>query len=213
MTESTLRDRGEVAAYLTGFLTGRTDEHTGLVRAGLGLTEVHAAEQPALDYAALVLVTAEALGGQPEAALPAAGAVELVRAALALRASIRAAEKAGRFQEQLWQAWGMPRTLNAADAMVSLAHLLVLELGERSLAAAAVLDQAVLDLTEALTSGDLATSTVLIHLGVGLGAVAAGAPYEWRSDHDPTRVIDQLPEQARQRVEGAVTRLAERTPW
>lgn len=207
MTEIEARHRGEIAAYLTGFLTGRAPEHTDLVRVGLGLAETDAAEHEALDHAALALRTAEAMGSTAEQALPAAAALELVRSAFVLRAAIAAEEEAGRFAAEVWQPWGMPRTLNAADAMVSLAHLLVLELGASSLRAAGLLDDGLLALTEAMHGEPAGAGAVLAHLAVALGAVSAGRGYTWRADHGAEAVARELPSAARDAVLAGLRRV------
>jgi hypothetical protein len=170
--------RDEVRRYLSRTLDSRPLQHTPLVRAGLGMAEGTTTDESRLDYAAFALAISEAFGHDARGALPAAAAVAFVTAAVGIREDLKLEEASGSMTSH-WRRWGMPRTLNAADAMISLAHLSVLDLGtDRGLAAARLLDEATLLLSEALyESGQGAgdTSSGLLALAAGLAAIASGS--------------------------------------
>jgi geranylgeranyl pyrophosphate synthase len=170
--------RSELVRYLTRFLDGRGDEHIVLVRSGLGLTE---GRQHELDCALFALAATEALGTEAARVLSGAIAVEFLRGAARVREELWKEAREGAFQTPLGRAWGMPRTLNAADAMISLAHVAVLGLdGGSELASARVLDDAVIELAETLQEqpgddkGRGGTRIVLFGLAGAMASVAAG---------------------------------------
>ncbi|WP_354644738.1 polyprenyl synthetase family protein [Kitasatospora camelliae] len=101
------RDVRDVAAYAFGWC-----DLDGTARAaggGKGLRP------------ALALLTAEAVGGRPEAAVPGAVAVELVHVFSLLHDDIMDGDEQRRHRETAWKAFGVGRALLAGDALLALA--------------------------------------------------------------------------------------------
>ncbi|MCC6237163.1 MAG: polyprenyl synthetase family protein [Dehalococcoidia bacterium] len=104
--------------------------------------------------AAGVLLAAEALGGDPARAVPAAAAIELVHNFSLLHDDIEDRSERRRDRATLWTLIGVPQAINAGDGMHALARLALLRLAARGfedatvLAAALELDQACLRLVE-----------------------------------------------------------------
>lgn len=102
----------------------------------------------------LCLLACQAVGGEPQRALPAAAAVELIHNFSLLHDDIEDNSPTRRHRTTVWKIWGEPQAINAGDGMFSLAHLALQRLSERGLpddrvlAACRVFDQACLTLCE-----------------------------------------------------------------
>jgi geranylgeranyl diphosphate synthase type I len=102
----------------------------------------------------LCLLTCQASGGDPEQALPAAAALELVHNFSLVHDDIEDQSDLRRGRPTVWKVWGMPQAINAGDGLFALAHLTMQCLAARGvlprrvLTALEILDQACLALTE-----------------------------------------------------------------
>lgn len=76
----------------------------------------------------LTLLSTEASGGEWEHALPAAAAVELVHNFSLIHDDIEDNSPLRRGRPTLWSKWGIAQAINAGDAMLSLAHIAMLNL-------------------------------------------------------------------------------------
>ncbi len=147
----------------------------------------------------LALMTAQAAGGDPASALPAAAAVELIHNFSLIHDDIEDRSPTRRHRPTLWTWVGEPQAINAGDAMFVLAHLAMLRLQrhdlppDRIIQAMEVLDETCLRLTQgqfldmdfetrsnvtldaymAMITGKTAA---LIAASSVLGAIIAGAP-------------------------------------
>jgi len=81
----------------------------------------------------LVLMTAQAAGGDPSDALPAAAAVELIHNFSLIHDDIEDGSPTRRHRPTLWTWVGAPQAINAGDAMFVLAHLAMLRLREKNI--------------------------------------------------------------------------------
>lgn len=101
----------------------------------------------------LVLLSAQAAGGDWQQALPAAAAVELVHNFSLIHDDIEDQSPTRRGRPTVWSRWGVPHAINAGDTMFTLAHLELYQLrktlsAETTFRAAQALDQTCLELTE-----------------------------------------------------------------
>ncbi len=100
------------------------------------------------------LLACQAVGGEPQQALPAAAAVELIHNFSLLHDDIEDNSPTRRHRTTVWKIWGEPQAINAGDGMFALAHLALQRLSEkglpddRVLAACRVFDQTCLALCE-----------------------------------------------------------------
>jgi geranylgeranyl diphosphate synthase type I len=100
------------------------------------------------------LLACRAVGGEPQQALPAAAAVELIHNFSLLHDDIEDNSPTRRHRITVWKIWGEPQAINAGDGMFSLAHLALQRLSEkglpddRVLAACRIFNQTCLTLTE-----------------------------------------------------------------
>jgi geranylgeranyl diphosphate synthase type I len=78
----------------------------------------------------LVLLTCAAAGGEWGRALPAASAVELVHNFSLIHDDIEDHSPLRRGRPTVWKKWGIPKAINAGDAMFALAHLEAIRLAE-----------------------------------------------------------------------------------
>lgn len=105
----------------------------------------------------LCLLTCEAAGGELRQALPAAAAVELVHRFSLVHDDIQDRDAERHHRPTVWKVWGEAQAINAGDAILALAHLVVLRLAEEGvpapsvLAAARVLDERTLEMVEGQT--------------------------------------------------------------
>ena len=101
----------------------------------------------------LVLLTNAAAGCDWRRALPAAAAVELVHNFSLIHDDIQDNSPLRRGRPTVWKQWGIPQAINSGDAMLTLAHLVLLRLSETSpaevaLQAMQILQSACLHLTQ-----------------------------------------------------------------
>jgi geranylgeranyl diphosphate synthase type I len=152
----------------------------------------------------LLVVLACAAGcGAWEQALPAAAAVELVHNFSLIHDDIQDNSPLRRGRETVWVRWGIPQAINAGDAMLTLAHLEVLRLGQTcspdiTLLAANILQNACLQLTKGqfldMAYEDLSNlslelywqmvsgkTAALLAACTELGALVASAPLDCRA--------------------------------
>jgi len=78
----------------------------------------------------LVLLTTQSAGGEWKKALPGAAAVELIHNFSLIHDDIEDNSPLRRGRPTLWTKWGIPLSINAGDAMFTLAHLSLLRLQE-----------------------------------------------------------------------------------
>ncbi|MDO8532388.1 MAG: polyprenyl synthetase family protein [Dehalococcoidia bacterium] len=101
-------------------------------------------------HATLCLRVCEALSGSHTPALPAAAAVELLHAALAVHEDMQEGSPERRGRPTVWWTWGPAQGIATGDALYALARMAVLSLGEaglppdRALRVAGMLDEACL---------------------------------------------------------------------
>jgi geranylgeranyl diphosphate synthase type I len=80
----------------------------------------------------LVLLSTQASGGNWKDALPGAAAVELIHNFSLIHDDIEDNSPLRRGRPTLWVKWGIPLSINAGDAMFTLAHLSLLDLMKKS---------------------------------------------------------------------------------
>jgi len=125
--------------------------HLGWVDEGFKLIEAEGGKRL---RPLLCLLVCEAAGGDPERALPAAVAVELVHNFSLVHDDIEDASPLRRHRPAVWKVWGVPQAINVGDGLFALAHLALQGLAEqgvsasRALTAFEVFDRACLALTE-----------------------------------------------------------------
>ncbi len=90
----------------------------------------------------ICLLACEAVGGDPEDALPAAAALELLHNFSLIHDDIEDNSSTRRHRPTVWAVWGVPQAINAGDGMYSLAYRALLGLRGRSLPPDLVLDAA-----------------------------------------------------------------------
>ncbi len=150
--------RGLIEAELREVVGSGSSELWAWMRYHLGWEDAdgHASQAASgkLLRAAAVLLAAEALGGEPDRAAPAAAAIELVHNFSLLHDDIEDRSERRRDRATLWTLVGVPQAINTGDGMHALARLSLLRLASRGvddatvLAAALELDQACLRLVE-----------------------------------------------------------------
>ena len=147
----------------------------------------------------MLLLAAEASGGDWQQALPAAAAVELLHNFTLIHDDIEDRDTLRRGRATLWSIWGIAQAINAGDALFALSYLALLELTsrgttpERVAAAAQQYTEAVISVTEGQCL-DLAfeeeqivdeavylemirgKTAALMGLAAELGGIIAGAP-------------------------------------
>lgn len=102
----------------------------------------------------LCLLACEAVGGEAEAAAPAAAAVELVHAFTLLHDDIADQDELRRGRPAAWREWGVGQALTAGDGLYALANLCLVRLDtarlgpDRALAACRCVNEAVLELCQ-----------------------------------------------------------------
>jgi hypothetical protein len=158
--------------------------HGALLREELArLTDGKLTSQESLLPSLLCLLTADALTGQPDEALPAATSLALLDLMADAFGQISAGEAD---QRSLTATWGMPRALNAGDAFFVLAQDALLSAqnldAERKLAAIALMEEASRSVSERLharAAGEQANAfRELLCIAAALGALSAGAGAE-----------------------------------
>ena len=101
----------------------------------------------------LLLLTCSAAGGDWKIALPAAASVELIHNFSLLHDDIEDNSPLRRGRPTVWMKWGIPQAINTGDAMFSLAHLSMLNLGKTTsqhitLEAARIIQKTCFNLTQ-----------------------------------------------------------------
>ncbi len=147
----------------------------------------------------LTLLTNQAAGGEPQQALPAAAAVELLHNFSLIHDDIEDRSLTRRHRPTVWSWAGEAQAINTGDAMFVIAHLAMLRLQERglsakrTLAAMQIFDETCLRLTEGQyldmrfeTRNDVTLdeymlmisgkTAALLAASTQLGAVIAGSP-------------------------------------
>ena len=105
-------------------------------------------------HGAACMLACSATGGDPDSALPAAAAVELVESFSQIHDDVQAGQPMRYARDAVWWVWGPAQAINAGDAMHALARLAVFALAERGLtpevtfSAVQMVDRAVLELCE-----------------------------------------------------------------
>lgn len=146
--------------------------------------------------AALTLWACEACGGDPEWAVPAAAAVELIHNFTLVHDDIQDGDATRRHRPTVWAVWGEAQGINVGDGLFATAYLALLAPGpraDRRMRAARSLSQAVLEVIEG-QSLDLALegrpdtprstyirlitakTGALLGASLEMGAILAGAP-------------------------------------
>ncbi len=103
---------------------------------------------------AACLAACEAAGGDAEAGLPAAAAVELIEGSFQIHDDVQSGSPQRDGRDAVWWKWGPAQAINAGDGLYALARMAVLEMRERGASAAAtfealgVLDAATLEVCE-----------------------------------------------------------------
>ena len=82
----------------------------------------------------LCLLACEAAGGDPGAALPAAAALELLHNFSLVHDDVEDGSELRRGRPTLWKVWGIPKAINAGDALFTLAHSAFHRLRDRDVA-------------------------------------------------------------------------------
>ena len=98
----------------------------------------------------LVLLTAAACGGQWTHGLPAAAAVELLHNFSLIHDDIEDNSELRRGRPTVWKIWGIPLTINAGDALFTLANLAIFDISDPEICvqAARIMLEAGLHLTQ-----------------------------------------------------------------
>lgn len=117
-----------------------------MIRYHLGWVDAQA--QPAqrsggkLLRSTLCLSSCRASGGDPDRALPAAAAVELVHNFSLIHDDVQDISAYRRHQLAVWKVWGVAQAITAGDSLYALAHLELLRSAERGVPVGRVLDAA-----------------------------------------------------------------------
>ena len=133
------------------FFYGMMQYHLGWVDEGFAPTTGGAGKRL---RPILCLLTCQATGGDPDQALPAAAAIELVHNFSLVHDDIEDKSPLRRGCPTVWKVWGVSQAINAGDGLFALAHLAMQRLADRELppqrvlTAFEILDQACLALTE-----------------------------------------------------------------
>ena len=119
----------------------------GMMLYHLGLDAEHARGGKRLRPVLCTLVF-EALGGEPERALPVAAAVELLHNFTLIHDDIEDQDPRRHHRPPVWSVWGEPQAINAGDGMYAVSRLAIQRLRQRGFAAERILDvSALLDET------------------------------------------------------------------
>ncbi len=111
--------------------------HLGWVDAGFQPCAVRSGK---LVRPTLCLLSCEGCGGDWTDAVPAATAIELLHNFSLIHDDIEDRDEMRRGRPTLWSIWGEAQAINAGDTLFALAQLTLLQLEERGVAPAAVLD-------------------------------------------------------------------------
>ena len=125
----------------------------------------------------ICLLAAEACGGSPERAVPAAVALELLHNFTLIHDDVEDGDALRHHRPTVWKLWGEPQAINAGDGMHVLAQLTLLELEARGVA-----PQTVVSL-----SRRLAETSLIITEGQHLDLA-----FERRDDVSPADYLDMI---------------------
>ena len=177
--------------------------HHGMMHYHLGWVDEHFQPKPVGGgkrlRPLLCLLACEAAGGDVQAALPAAAAIEILHNFSLIHDDIEDNSPIRRGRPAVWALWGVPQAVNVGDALFALAHRTLGRLAEldvpaeRVLAAIRAFDEACVALTEGqyldMSFEERLDVTVeeylrmiqgktaaLMGLSAKLGALLAGAP-------------------------------------
>jgi len=147
------RYRGAIERSLRESLAGLDLPFYGMVRYHLGFDDGGDSYLGKALRPALLLFAHEALGGEPEEALPAAVALELVHSFSLVHDDIQDRDEERHGRPTAWRRFGEAQAINVGDALRELAALALLKLeggfpAETVLRASAVLDSATLEMIE-----------------------------------------------------------------
>ncbi|HLC28779.1 MAG TPA: polyprenyl synthetase family protein [Dehalococcoidia bacterium] len=155
------RYRREVDEYLRSLVPDRAPQPLyQMVRYHLGWEDAEGRPDHASGKglrSSLCLLTCEAAGGELRQALPAAAAVELVHNFSLVHDDIQDRDAERHHRPTVWKLWGEAQAINAGDAILALAHLTILRLGDEGVsapmvfAAARALDERTLEMVEGQT--------------------------------------------------------------
>ena len=150
--------RQAVEAELRGVFDGREGFLYNLLRYHLGWVDQHGRTEdgsaPLHFQGAAALVACEAVGGDFQAALPAAAAVELVHHFTLVHGEVQTGRAESVDRPGIWWVWGPAQAINAGDGLHALGRTAMMRLSARGLPADRVLravrslDQACLLLCE-----------------------------------------------------------------
>jgi geranylgeranyl diphosphate synthase, type I len=84
----------------------------------------------------LCLMACDAVGGDPQQALPAAAAIEMLHNFSLVHDDIEDGDEMRRHRRTMWNVWGVPQAVNAGDGMFAIAYQAMLRLPERGIPAA-----------------------------------------------------------------------------
>lgn len=119
----------------------------GMMLYHLGLDAEHARGGKRLRPVLCILVF-EALGGDPQRALPVAAAVELLHNFTLIHDDIEDQDPRRHHRPTVWSVWGEPQAINAGDGMYAVSRLAIQRLRQRGFPASRILDvSALLDET------------------------------------------------------------------
>jgi geranylgeranyl pyrophosphate synthase len=186
--------RAVVAEDIARLLAGVKFSHVEVLKQQLSLASHQKGHgQAAFGAAPLCLLTAEVLGGVVAQALPLATSLALLETMAAVFEDVAASED--ETGDGLVATWGMPRSLNAADALFALAQQSFLRADEFRLeAASSALTSAARSLCQDLCAGRVDTSR-LLPLAIAFGEIAAARSLE--TVPGPDEAVDGLPARIR----------------
>jgi geranylgeranyl diphosphate synthase type I len=130
---------------------GMLEYHLGWRDAGLDPAETNAGK---LLRPQLCLLACRAAGGDPEQALPAAAALQLIHDFSLIHDDIEDQSDTRRGRATVWSIWGLAHGINVGDGMFALAHLALHAMAEhdlpatRTLAALRAFDETILTICE-----------------------------------------------------------------
>ncbi|MSQ14977.1 MAG: polyprenyl synthetase family protein, partial [Dehalococcoidia bacterium] len=154
----TQRYQQEIIAELELTLKGRTVPLYDMLRYHLGWIDQSGKTVEGMTGKGirpnLCLLACAAVGGQIQAAIPAAAAIELVHNFSLIHDDIEDKSPQRRHRPTLWSVWGVSQAVNAGDSMYTLARLVLYRLEElgvperKILRIARALDEACIKLCE-----------------------------------------------------------------
>ena len=205
--------RQAVEAELRGVFDGREGFLYNLLRYHLGWVDQNGRMEdgttPLHFQGAVALVTCEAVGGDFQAALPAAAGVELVHHFTLVHGEVQAGRAESVDRPGIWWVWGPAQAINAGDGLHALGRAAMMRLGvrglppDRVLRAVRSLDQACLLLCEGqymdLEFQDqmMVTSTAFLDMvsrkaGALVGSAAEAGALAARADDARSRELYNL---------------------